>query len=68
MLEKAKRLLRPSARSEVPPFMVMDVMASAGRLEAQGRRIVHMEVGQPAVGAPATAIALANVRPIGESR
>jgi aspartate/methionine/tyrosine aminotransferase len=59
MLEKAKRLLRPSARSEVPPFMVMDVMASAGRLEAQGRRIVHMEVGQPAVGAPATAIAAA---------
>ncbi len=59
MLEKAKRLLRPSARSEVPPFMVMDVMAAAGRLEAQGRRIVHMEVGQPAVGAPATAIAAA---------
>jgi aspartate/methionine/tyrosine aminotransferase len=59
MLEKAKRLLRPSARSEVPPFMVMDVMAAAGRLEAQGRRIVHMEVGQPAVGAPATSIAAA---------
>jgi aspartate/methionine/tyrosine aminotransferase len=59
MLEKAKRLLRPSARSEVPPFMVMDVMAAAGRLEAQGRRIVHMEVGQPAVGAPATSIVAA---------
>jgi aspartate/methionine/tyrosine aminotransferase len=41
----------------VPPFMVMDVMAAAARLEAQGRRIVHMEVGQPAVGAPATSIA-----------
>jgi aspartate/methionine/tyrosine aminotransferase len=59
MLEKAKRLLQPSARSEVPPFMVMDVMAAAGRLEAQGRRIVHMEVGQPAARAPATAIAAA---------
>jgi aspartate/methionine/tyrosine aminotransferase len=59
MLETAKRLLHPSARSAVPPFMVMDVVAAAGRLEAQGRRIVHMEVGQPAVGAPATAIAAA---------
>jgi aspartate/methionine/tyrosine aminotransferase len=59
MLEKAKSLLQPSARSAVPPFMVMDVMAAAARLEAQGRRIVHMEVGQPAAGAPTTAIAAA---------
>ena len=62
MLEKATGLLRqslvqPSGRSGVPPFMVMDVMAAAARLEAQGRRIVHMEVGQPAVGAPSSAIA-----------
>jgi aspartate/methionine/tyrosine aminotransferase len=37
--------------------MVMDVMAAAARLEAQGRTIVHMEVGQPAAGAPTSAIA-----------
>ena len=59
MLERAKHLLRPSARSAVPPFMVMDVVAAATRLEAQGRRIIHMEVGQPAAGAPASAIAAA---------
>src|SRR5271169_5860176 len=59
MLEGAKSLLKPSARSAVPPFMVMDVVAAAARLEAQGRRIIHMEVGQPAAGAPATAIAAA---------
>ena len=40
--------------------MVMDVVAAAARLEAQGRRIIHMEVGQPAAGAPATAIAAAH--------
>ena len=57
MLEKAKGLLQPSARSNVPPFMVMDVMAAAARLEAGGRRVIHMEVGQPAAGAPAAAIA-----------
>jgi aspartate/methionine/tyrosine aminotransferase len=59
MLEKARRLLQPSVRGAVPPFMVMDVMAAAARLESQGRTVVHMEVGQPAVGAPAAAIAAA---------
>jgi aspartate/methionine/tyrosine aminotransferase len=59
MLDKAKRLLQPSRRSAVPPFMVMDVVAEAARLEARGRRIVHMEVGQPAAGAPVAAVAAA---------
>ena len=59
MLDQARTLLQPSARSAVPPFMVMDVMAAAARLEAQGRRIIHMEVGQPAAGAPSQAIAAA---------
>jgi aspartate/methionine/tyrosine aminotransferase len=59
MLEKARTLLQASARSAVPPFMVMDVVAAAARLEAQGRRIIHMEVGQPAAGAPTTAISAA---------
>ena len=56
MLEAAKHLLIPSKRSDVPPFIVMDVMAAAARLEAQGCRVVHMEVGQPAAPAPATAL------------
>src|SRR5450830_128936 len=56
MLEAAKHLLMPSKRSNVPPFIVMDVMAAAAQIEAQGRRVVHMEVGQPAAPAPATAL------------
>jgi aspartate/methionine/tyrosine aminotransferase len=56
MLDTARRLIAPSARSDVPPFMVMDVMAAAARIEAQGGRVVHMEVGQPAARAPATAL------------
>jgi aspartate/methionine/tyrosine aminotransferase len=59
MLDAAARLLKPSARSDVPPFMVMDVMAAAARIEAAGGRVVHMEVGQPAAPAPQTAIAAA---------
>jgi aspartate/methionine/tyrosine aminotransferase len=56
MLDAAKRLLMPSRRSDVPPFIVMDVMAAAAKREAQGARVVHMEVGQPAQPAPQTAI------------
>ena len=59
MLEAAKHLLRPSKRSDVPPFIVMDVMAAAAAIEARGGRVVHMEVGQPAAPAPATALAAA---------
>jgi aspartate/methionine/tyrosine aminotransferase len=59
MLERAKGLIMPSARSAVPAFMVMDVMAAAARIEAAGGHVVHMEVGQPAASAPASAIAAA---------
>ncbi|HTM74750.1 MAG TPA: aminotransferase class I/II-fold pyridoxal phosphate-dependent enzyme [Pseudolabrys sp.] len=56
MLDAAKRLLAPSKRSDVPPFIVMDVMAAAAQREARGAHIIHMEVGQPAAPAPAPAI------------
>ncbi len=59
MLDAARRLITPSARSDVPPFMVMDVMAAAARIEAAGGRVIHMEVGQPAAAPPASAIAAA---------
>jgi aspartate/methionine/tyrosine aminotransferase len=59
MLDAARRLIKPSLRSDVPPFMVMDVMAAAARIEDAGGRVIHMEVGQPAAPAPATAIAAA---------
>ncbi|MDB5625258.1 MAG: aminotransferase [Tardiphaga sp.] len=58
-IRRARGLLTPSARSEVPPFMVMDVMAEAARIEAAGGHVIHMEVGQPAASAPATALAAA---------
>src|SRR6266705_3865945 len=56
---RATALLTPSARSDVPPFMVMDVMAAAARIEAAGGHVIHMEVGQPAAPAPKTALSAA---------
>lgn len=47
--------LVPSRRSAVAPFIVMDVMEHAARIEAAGGKVMHLEVGQPAAPAPLTA-------------
>ncbi len=49
--------MRNSTRSDVDPFIVMDVMEAARRAEEAGRHIIHMEVGQPGTGAPKGATA-----------
>jgi aspartate/methionine/tyrosine aminotransferase len=59
MLDLPRQLILPALRSDVPPFMVMDVMAAAARIEEAGGRVIHMEVGQPAAPAPSTALAAA---------
>jgi len=33
--------------AEIQPFVVMDVLARARALEARGRRVIHMEIGEP---------------------
>ncbi len=48
--------MRNSRRGDVNPFIVMDVMESARKAEQSGRDVIHMEVGQPATGAPKAAI------------
>ena len=48
--------LKASKRGAVPPFIVMDVMQAAAAREATGEDVLHLEVGQPATGAPAGAI------------
>src|SRR3954466_13545339 len=58
--DRANPLLAASGRSDVPPFMVMDVMAAAARIEAAGGHVIHMEVGQPAASAPKVAIVAAH--------
>ena len=60
--------MRKSQRGQVDPFIVMDVMEAARKAEAAGRRIIHMEVGQPATPAPKgarEALAQALEQPLG---
>ncbi|MCY4335456.1 MAG: aminotransferase class I/II-fold pyridoxal phosphate-dependent enzyme [Litoreibacter sp.] len=47
--------MRSSTRGEVDPFIVMDVMEAARQREAEGHRVIHMEVGQPGTPAPRAA-------------
>ncbi|MBA5776476.1 aminotransferase class I/II-fold pyridoxal phosphate-dependent enzyme [Stappia sp. F7233] len=60
ILDKEQRqqtaLLQPSRRSAVDAFIAMDVMAAANRREADGGRVIHMEVGQPGAPAPKRAL------------
>jgi len=51
--------LKQSIRGQVPPFIVMDVMAEANRREAAGEDVLHLEVGQPSTGAPSGVIEVA---------
>jgi aspartate/methionine/tyrosine aminotransferase len=39
-----------SSRSNIAPFLALDVLAGATRLEREGNDIVHLEIGEP--GAP----------------
>ncbi|MFO7601471.1 MAG: pyridoxal phosphate-dependent aminotransferase [Candidatus Desulfacyla sp.] len=39
--------------SEIPPFIVMDVLERAHELERAGRHIIHLEIGEPDFPTPA---------------
>jgi len=56
-LRTAVRAARRAA--DIQPFVVMDVLARAHALEAAGRRIIHMEIGEPDFTAPAPVVAAA---------
>ncbi len=47
--------MKPSDRSEIAPFYVMEVMRAAETREAAGAEVLHLEVGQPSTPAPAGA-------------
>src|SRR5712691_464667 len=51
-------MLRLTARraAEIEPFEVMDVLARAHALEAAGRKVIHMEIGEPDFTAPAPVV------------
>ena len=53
---------QPLARrmAEIAPFHVMELLARARALEAQGRSIIHMEIGEPDFATPEPIVAAAH--------
>lgn len=52
--------MKPSRRSEIAPFYVMEVMKAAAERRASGEDVIHLEVGQPSTPAPAPVLAAAH--------
>jgi len=48
-------LAEATRAAAVPPFRAMAMSRAAGELEATGRNVLHLEVGQPGTPAPETA-------------
>jgi len=51
-MKRDAELILAARMADIEPFRVMDVQERAHQLEAQGRRVVHMEIGQPDFPAP----------------
>lgn len=48
--------LKVARRGEVPPFIVMEMLAAANARAAQGKDVLHLELGEPSTAAPAPVI------------
>ena len=48
--------MKHSVRGNIDPFIVMDVMEKARKAEENGRKIIHLEVGQPSTSIPFEAL------------
>ena len=51
-MKRDANLILAARMADIEPFRVMDVQDRAHELEAKGRRIIHMEIGQPDFPAP----------------
>ena len=45
-----------SSSARIDPFVAMEIMKRANKLEKNGRKIFHMELGEPGGGAPLAVI------------
>ena len=62
-----KTILTARRAAEIEPFEVMDVLSRAQALERAGRRVVHMEIGEPDFTAPEPVVE-AGIRAMREGR
>ena len=44
--------IKTSRRGNIPPFIVMDILRAANQRHSEIGDVLHLELGQPSVGAP----------------
>ncbi len=49
--------MKIAKRGNVPPFIVMEMLAAANRRDAEGGDVLHLELGEPSTSAPGRVIA-----------
>ncbi len=59
--------MKRSKRSEIAPFIVMEVLEAANARAAAGADVLHLEVGEPGGGPPASAVEAARTALAGTS-
>jgi aspartate/methionine/tyrosine aminotransferase len=59
MNDVANRLRLASRMAHIEPFEVMEIQTLARELEAQGRDVIHLEIGEPDFTTPAPIVAAA---------
>jgi aspartate/methionine/tyrosine aminotransferase len=50
---------KPSRRSDIAPFIVMEMMAAANARATSGAEVLHLKVGEPGGGTPPAAVSAA---------
>ncbi len=63
----ASRFRLAARMADIAPFHVMRILAQTRRMETEGRRIIHMEVGEPPFATP-PAVAAAGQRALADGR
>ena len=46
----------PARIASIQPFLVMDILERARQLQAEGREVIHLEVGEPDFDTPAVIV------------
>ena len=57
--DRATRLHLAARMANIAPFEVMEIQTLARRLEAEGRDVIHLEIGEPDFATPAPIVAAA---------
>ena len=51
-MEKRNKSYKPSIRSNISPFYVMNLLEKAKKMELENKKVYHLELGEPQIKTP----------------